>query len=732
MLKKFYALLFISLFVSSATYAKLQWEAIVTEGMVFKYLVPTSTPSLSWMQYTFDDGSWKSAPGGFGYGDNDDRTVIPSTTSIYLRKKFNVPAGTKIEQLSLDIDYDDAFVAYLNGVEIARSSNLQSGTPGFSANLTADHEAKLYSGGVPDRFSISPTLLNEGQNILAVHVLNINFNSSDMSARVFLTAEVDATTNIFSPVPEWFKLLVEYDTSTIPILKINTEGQNIVDEPKIMARMQVVNNPSGINNFKDTVYEYDGWIGIEIRGNTAQMFPKKSYTIETRNEDGSNNNVEFLGLPKENDWVLHGPYTDKSLMRNALAYHIGSRMGKWNPRNRFVEVVINGEYRGVYLAVEKIKIDKNRVDIASLKPEDIEGDQLTGGYIMSIDRNQEGSFNSPYIGRTGTYPVTFSYVDPKFDELNDAQRKYIRDYIFAFEDALKAETFADPEIGYRNYIDVGSFIDYFIITELSKDIDGYRVSVFFHKDKDSKGGKLTMSPFWDYNLCFGNANFYGGGITDGWTSDPKPNGIGEGDQGNEIPFWWERFQEDPYFQTALKYRWEHLRQGVLHKDSINFFIDSCKNVLSDASVRNFDKFNILNSYVWPNPFVGGTYAIELLYLKTWLGNRIDWLDAQIETIEESFPNSGEDIIAPDALVNVYPNPFTDRLNVSFKTKMAGNASLVIRNILGQQVYAESIATNVGLNQIELNSSKIGTKDKVLIYTLMLDENVISTGKMLRK
>ncbi len=716
------------LLLGHTTLAQTHWEAIVTEGMLFKYLTPATTLNPSWITADFDDSNWRSAAGGFGYGDNDDRTSITATNSVYLRKKFTIPANVSIKQLSLDMDYDDAFVAYLNGVEIARSSNLPAGTPGVTANLTTDHEAKIYSGGTPDRFLVPTSHLVTGSNILAVQVINISNASSDMSARVFLTAEISGSNTFFSPMPEWYKLLVEYETSNLPIIHINTEGQNIVDEPKIMAKMQVINNANGINHFKDTVFEYDGDIGIEIRGNTAQMFPKKSYTIETRLSDGSNNNVELLGLPKENDWVLHGPYSDKSLMRNALAYHIGNGMGNWNPHNRFVEVTINNEYRGVYLLVEKIKIDKNRVDIATLKPEDIAGDQLTGGYIFSIDRQQEGSWNSPYIGRTGTYWTTFSYIDPKYDELNDTQRDYLRNYVTQFEDVLYGNNFKDPVSGYRAFIDVESFIDYLFITEISRDIDGYRVSVFFHKDKDSKDGKIKLSPFWDYNLCFGNANFYGGGTIEGWTAD----GIGRGDQGNEIPFWWERFSEDPYFQTTLKYRWNDLRAEVLSDNSVHHFIDSVHYLLRDAQMRNFEKFDILGNFVWPNVNVGQTYENEVGYLKNWMTERMKWLDAQFAQIVPSYPHTATDDILADLSVQVQPNPFTDRFEIRFNLQTPGDVRLVVTNILGKTVYTEAKSGLTGNQSFELDNQKLGNGNNVFIYTLWVNNVPVVNGKVIRK
>ncbi len=707
------------------------WESIVTESDEFKYLLPKEEPKEDWTALNYNDQNWETGNGGFGYGDNDDNTVIPATKSLFLRRKFTIPSSVSIKNLMLDIDYDDAFVAYLNGVEIGRSGNLPEGKPGINANVSPDHEAQLYSGGQPERFFIYPGLLHLGTNILAVHILNVSLSSSDLSARIFLNAEIEGDEIVFSEIPDWFQEPVNNNSSniTLPIIKINTEGRTIVDEPKIMAKMQVINNSNGVNNFDDTNYEYDGYVGIEIRGNTAQMFPKKSYTVETRLIDGSNNNVSLLGMPEENDWVLHGPYSDKSLMRNALAYSIGNAMGNgWHPRTRFVEVEINGEYRGVYLFTEKIKIDKNRVDIAKLKPEDNAGDQLTGGYIISIDRDQEGSWNSPFMGRTGSVDVPFSYVDPDYEDLTIQQRDYIRGYITDFEYALHGSNFKDPELGYRAYINVETFVDYFIITELSRDLDGYRVSVYFHKDKDSKGGKLTMTPFWDYNICFGNANFFSAGNTIGWASD----GIGSGDW-YEIPFWWDRFREDPYFETVLKYRWEKLREHVISKNTINNFIDSCQNVLKDAQVRNFEKFNILNSYVWPNNYIGGTYENEVNYLKNWISDRIDWLDMQMDKIVPSFVVSNNEMNSSDDFNPiVYPNPFNDKFRIEVDSRNNGDVDIVIQNILGQLVCRKTVATDSGSHAIEFTYNELGGNGNVFIYRILTKGLPVKSGMILHK
>jgi hypothetical protein len=188
----------------------------------------------------------------------------------------------------------------------------------------------------------------------------------------------------------------------------------------------------------------------------------------------------------------------------------------------------------------------------------------------------------------------------------------------SFEYALNGPNFADTSIGYAKYIDVNSFIDFYIINELSKNIDGYRLSTYMYKDKESNGGKLTMGPFWDFNLAFGNADYCNGGITSGWEVN--------GGCGGNNPFWFERLLDDTMYQNKLKCRWEYLRDRSFHQDSLFNFIDSMALYLTDAQQRNFQKWPILGNYVWPNYYVGNTYQDELNFFKTWIGDRLAWID----------------------------------------------------------------------------------------------------------
>lgn len=520
-------------------------------------------------------------------------------------------------------------------------------------------------------------------------------------------------------------------SSNLPLIFIDTQGQTIPDEPKIQGNMKIVNNSTGINRVTDTQYEFDGNISIERRGNTSQMafanYKKKSYALETQTAEGENLNVSLLGLPKENDWVLYGPYSDKSMIRDVLAYHLGNAQGRWSPRTRFCEVFLNNEYRGVYVLTEKIKIDKNRVNIASLKQEDISGDELTGGYIMRIDRIDEskGSWISPFLGRTGSYLVPISYFDPDYADLTPEQKLYIRTYITDFEYALAGEQFKDPQLGYQAYIDVLSFIDYYIMTELSRNLDGYRASLYFHKDKDSKGGKLTASPFWDYNLCFGNANFMEAFNPVGWAFD----GIGKGDP-YEAVFWWARLTQDPYFNTLLKHRWTDLRGKSFSKNNINAFVDSCAILLKDAQVRNFQKFNILNQNVWPVKYIWGSYDLEVSYLKDWISKRIDWLDAQFDQIVPLFGAGTEDYAGSKSIRPiVFPNPFHSKATFRFLLEKGNTVGLKIQNNQGLVLFETQQQGQPGINELILPGDGL-SPNQLLYYSLFVDDLCVGKGKLL--
>lgn len=314
------------------------YETIVLPGSECRYLIPTSDIGDSWHSLDFNDSLWSTGISGVGYGD------------------------------------DDGFVAYINGTEVARAN--VPDPVSWNMELAVTHEATLYQGGIPESFILSSAaiqqVITEGINVLAIEVHNHNTSSSDLSSNMFLHVGLNVSSSYYFDVPEWFRNPVNFETFNLPVVIINTEGKAILDDPRIVAKMGIINNGPGILNRHDDPWnEYDGNISIEIRGESSQDFVKKSYTIELQNGDGSNKNVSIPGLPEENDFVLYAPYSDKTFLRNALVYKMYRKMDNWAPRTRFVELILNGEYRGVYLLLEKLIRDENRVDIDKLTPEDI-------------------------------------------------------------------------------------------------------------------------------------------------------------------------------------------------------------------------------------------------------------------------------------------------------------------------------------------------------------------------
>lgn len=464
-----------------------------------------------------------------------------------------------------------------------------------------------------------------------------------------------------------FSVAQTLESSNLPIFIIDTHGEEIIDEPKIEADLKVIHNGDAEINHVTDPPVFETRIGIEIRGSSSQMFPKKQYGVELWDDEGEGYDASLLDFPEEEDWVFFAPYNDKTLMRDVLAYKLGRDMGRYAPRTKYCEVVLNGQYDGVYVLIEKIKRDKYRVDINKLNPDEISGDDVTGGYIIKIDKTGGDSgpgWTSPFPpnGRAAGQLINFQYEDPKWDEIVSAQKVYIQNFIQEFEETLAGDDFDDPTTGYAKYIDVPSFVDYFLINELTKNVDAYRLSTFMHKQRDSDGGKLFMGPIWDFNLGFGNVDYCTNGHPEGFVMDF--NAICPEDYWL-VPFWWSRLFEDENFREKVTARWQELRNGAFKTDVIYARIDSIASLLSEgAQQRNFERWPVLDTYVWPNYFVGESFEHEVGYLKVWISERLFWLDANIPEIVAS----NEERM--DLPLSVFPNPSGTRFNFRFETPAA--------------------------------------------------------------
>lgn len=407
-------------------------------------------------------------------------------------------------------------------------------------------------------------------------------------------------------------------------VEVSTNGLEIPDEPKIQADIKFTNN--------DTTY-FTHKIGIEVRGQSSQWFPKKQYGFELWDNINLGISNTILDFPSEEDFILSAPYTDKSLMRNVLIYELSRDIGRYAARTKFVDLKLNGSSKGTYVFMEKLKRDVNRIDISKLKNTDNSGEELTGGYIIKIDKDNDyfnNSFESKISPRNAAsgQTIKFVYDTPKPNEITAQQKTYIQNYIHEFEAVLNSDNFKDPNNGYQKYINVDSFVDFFLLNEISNNVDGYRLSTWVIKDKNEK---LAMGPIWDFNLAFGNADYCSGGETNVWAY--KFN-----DRCNEdfwvIPFWWERLMEDPYFRNKIKTRWNELKTTHLSANNMISKVDKYKELLSNSgsASKNFGLWSVLGVYVWPNKFIGNTWDEEVNYLKDWINNRYTWLDTNINSL----------------------------------------------------------------------------------------------------
>ncbi len=408
-------------------------------------------------------------------------------------------------------------------------------------------------------------------------------------------------------------------SSNLPLLILSTFGAGVSESTKTITSFTLAEprKDTGRTTLTSPATA-EGRGVIKVRGSSSLQFPKHSLAFEIQDEFGADRKMSLLGLPEESDWVLYAPYTEKTLIRDVLSYELFGKMGHYSVRTRYVEVfldtsgnkVATSDYAGVYILVEKIKRGKDRVDIQQLLPSHSTPPEVTGGYIFKKDRLDPG--DSGFF----TPQQQLAFVEPKEQEITKPQRSYLSQFFGNFETALYGANFANPTNGWLAYIDASSFIDNHLLVEGTKNIDGYRLSSYMFKDRDQK---LKMGPAWDFNLVMGNANYLNGWLTNGWYYDD----VGDA----EYP-WYRRLFQDPNFKQMWIDRWAELRDGPWSTTSLLRSVDEKAAYLNEAQARNYRTWPILGTYVWPNWYIGNTYAEEVDWMKQWIVGRMAWMDGQ--------------------------------------------------------------------------------------------------------
>lgn len=488
---------------------------------------------------------------------------------------------------------------------------------------------------------------------------------------------------------------VAYTGGNLPLMLIDTEGVELKDKSKderIAVRLRIVE--PGTNkrvSVSDTTYSYNGYAGLKYRGNSSfSSSAKKPYSLELwenwypADTLASDKAVSLLGMPAASDWIILAPYNDKSFLRDVLMMELMKGTQMYLPRMRFFELIFNGRYYGLYVLSEKIERGKNRLDIASSK----KSTPQESGFHLEVDRSDEAGFYSVKeirnllgVKENWRQKPWYQIKYPKSDAITPEQELFIRQRIDSFETVMESARFADSLSGYHRYLDEHSAKGFFIAQELSRNVDGYRLSTPLYKDADSKDRRFKLS-LWDFNIAFGNADYGWAWSTEGWSYNQTAFAA---------PFWFKQLLRDPVFRSSLQQYWRELRSKQLSDERINSVLDSLMAVSAEAAQRNNQAWQLERKTVWPVYYLASSYADELDYLQRWLRRRIYWIDNQWSDLPRNF---------------IYNGKFDEDTDIGIASVQ--KITLSQWPLLGGKPHS-TVAANSGLHSYEIKERKIATQ-----------------------
>ncbi len=717
----------------------------------------------TWRQSGFNDSTWTAGTFGVGYfnsnsnpnlsadlGLNLASTMSGTSRSSYSRASFTITNAALIQKLTLRMNYDDGFAAFVNGQHVVSSPNAPAENTLTYNTLVGGHNPGAY-----EDFDITSKIssLTNGNNVLAIQGMNTNATSSDAFVLPQLIARIDSGGN---GVTGYFTVATPgapnggTDTIQLPqnvtlsrpagtfsatfnlMLSGAIAGQEIryviadpsaspganVPEPTIsstlytgpiaissskLIRAAVFNTANGqkgrattaqyllletgatnnTSNFTSNlpimvlddhgagqpvdsnsgthtttmvqIYEPNAGTaslavtpslfarsGTRVRGSSSAGFAKKSYALEIWDEKNGDLDKSLLGLAADSDWVMNGPWSfDDTFIHNAYIYDLSRQCGRWAPRTKFCEVFFNqnggkldyADYAGVYVLTEKIKSTKDRLDITSIRPEDITGDALTGGYIIKIDRPDAGEVtwrttNGVPNAESGQILVI---TEPDPDEDRPEQITYIQNYVQQFDTTLFNERNAGfTTRNYRNFIDVPQWLDHHILNSLAYNVDGLRLSGYFYKDR---GGKLAAGPLWDFDRSLNS--------DDG--RDDNPQSWANIGYFFTQDWWGPLFQDKDFVQDWVD-RWRQLRSGPLANANLQALATTMGNQIGNAAGAR-------DAARWPdNAAAGGVYLNEITAMSSYVVTRANWIDSIIPAVATSNLASG--VVSPGTSVTL--------------------------------------------------------------------------------
>ncbi|MCR5130308.1 MAG: CotH kinase family protein [Prevotella sp.] len=547
---------------------------------------------------------------------------------------------------------------------------------------------------------------------------------------------------------------VKVETTNLPIVFITVGGKTILRDNYILARMKIIHNGEGLSNHADTLaypdqhVDYEGWISLKYRGNSsfssADKKPLAFRTLETNvlpDYGGLKKKVEILGMPKDNKWGFIAPWSDETMFRDVLSFELGRPWFDWVPRAQMCEVILDGTYYGVFVLCERVSKGKHRLDLN--EPGSEEGD-LTGDYHVTVDHGYDPYFTSrhrPWQSLDGSiiaqnFLIKYEYADPDDEEFSDlpiGTRVALHNEINKMEDSFLSNDWNSADGGYRACIDVQSFIDYMLATEVSMNIDGYRLSTHLYKHSQKRYKNEGVDPrwkttLWDFNIAWGNANYYDGDKTDCWqyelnTKFPYDD--------CPVPFYWHRMLQDDQFVESLKQRWQEYRNSNHSNKRIMQTVDSLASLIKEggAADRNEQAWGIYNrTSIWPIPYYASNYDDAVSHLKGWISKRLQFLDRHllpprmVQTIPISIASGwNADIVAESLPAASYTNVPIDGADRTFYAEtLRGSGGLPREHIINSAHEGAKfeLAAYNGLNALSL-------RNKDAEGTIEFDEPVVT-------
>ena len=408
----------------------------------------------------------------------------------------------------------------------------------------------------------------------------------------------------------------EFNTH-LPIVTIDTNGLKIPGESRdgstIKTEVKIYDTTEDRNNYLTDTPTLETLSVTRIRGASSRKFDKKNYLLKFINEDETKNVQSVMGMGEHNEWVLHGPFLDKTLIRNYMWYNIGAEIMGYAPNTRFCELFINNEYKGLYVMMDSIAMGEERINIT-----EADDDDIVSSYIVRLDRGSSNSnrniYNfTKYVKRIGE-TLSLDIIYPKINENNLQLNDYIEEDISKFEKSLYSFDYKE----YEKYIDVDSFVDYFIINEFTQNYDAGNLSTYLYKDVR---GKLKLC-MWDFNSACDNY---------------RTENILEKDFDFQNNVWYNMLLKDEQFTEKIIERYRELRQTYLNEEYLLNYIDDTINYIGDAKDRNFEVWGysfLPENDMLPEGKKIGSYEEAVEQMKKHIKDRGTWLDEHIEEIKQ--------------------------------------------------------------------------------------------------